>query len=179
VFAYMAHGKKETALVDRLAEVRGNAALLWLRSYDKQQRLYAVRLTNSPLWFGQTKKGSIVFASTEAILKETAKRCKLVFEYMYEMKQGEHIMAQDCNIKHMTQVKVVAPVYVPAHNYNKPSRFAQQQSIAQAQLDALWDDDDLLLTTDDFDYGAEQNEYNSLRDALDRQFRMGKYGERW
>jgi hypothetical protein len=31
---------------------------------------------------------------------------------------------------------------------------------AQAQLDALWDDDDLLLTTDDFDYGAEQNEYN-------------------
>lgn len=184
VFAYMAHGKKETALVDRLAEVRGNAALLWLRSYDKQQRLYAVRLTSSPLWFGQTAKGSIVFASTEAILKETAKRCKLVFEYTYEMKQGEHVMAQDCNIKHMTQVKVPAPVYVPAHNYNKPSAFAlpkQQREIAQAQLDALFDDDDLPLfasADDEFDYEAEEAEYN-LRNSLDKQFRMGRYSDRW
>jgi hypothetical protein len=158
--------------------------LLWLRSYDKQQRLYAVRLTSSPLWFGQTAKGSIVFASTEAILKETAKRCKLVFEYTYEMKQGEHVMAQDCNIKHMTQVKVPAPVYVPVHNYNKPSAFAlpkQQREIAQAQVDALFDDDDLPLfasADDEFDYEQEEYEYN-LRNSLDRQFGMGRYRDRW
>ena len=175
VFALIAHGKKETKLVDRLAKVSGTAALLWLRSFDKQERLYAVRLNSSPLWFGQTKLGSIVFASTQAILKEVGKRCKLDFEYMYEMQVGEHIVAQDGIVKHMDKVQVILPkvVALPKHDYTKHSVYSKVQ-MPYAEQFSFDDEDDLALWNDSFDYNKEQDETN-LRDALDRQFRMGKY----
>lgn len=183
VFAYMAHGKKGTKLVDRLAEVRGNAALLWLRSYDKQERLYAVRLTSSPLWFGQTKLGSIVFASTENILKETGKRCELVFEYVYEMKVGEHVVAQDGQIKYMTSVVVPAPVYVAKHDYSTAGKYGTTNYVPKVQRTddtafTLWDDDAIEVASwnDTFDYEAEQREH-SLRERMDRQFGMGRYND--
>lgn len=202
VFAYMAHGNKDTTLVERLGEVRGNAALLWLRSYDKAERLYAVKLAGSPLWFGQTKKGSIVFASTLAILQETAKRCKLVFEYTYEMKQGEQITAQDGIVKHMEKVNVPLPAWKPLPDYSKHSwqtlTTGKGKKRKQAKADRLLTETllgfgDAGVINDDYDYDKEQAEYEemldamhddaeaeiNLREQLDKQFGMGRYGKRW
>jgi hypothetical protein len=162
--------------------VQGNAALLWLRSFDKNNRLHAARLTSSPLFFGQTKLGSVIFASTEAILKETAKRCGLVFEYIHEMEQGSYVRVQDGVLSEMQTIDLPKPKFVlPKHDYTKASTYNKPQThYTPAQTDMLWDDEDLLLpfADDDFDYEAEEAEYN-LRNSLDKQFGMGRYGERY
>jgi hypothetical protein len=80
----------------------------------------------------------------------------------------------------MQTVALPKPSFVlPKHDYTKASTYNKPQT-HYAYTDTLWDDDDLLLATadDKFDYEAEEAEYN-LRNSLDRQFRMGRYGERW
>jgi glucosamine 6-phosphate synthetase-like amidotransferase/phosphosugar isomerase protein len=189
IFALIAHGPKGMKLRDRLAEVRGSAALLWLRSYDKQQQLHAARLTSSPLWFGQTALGSVVFASTEAILKEVAKRCDLQFAYIHEMAQGTYVRVKDGVLSEMQTVAIPAPTYIPKHDYTKSSFYstpykAAQTSVQKQQevVDSLFDD----YLVDTYDYAQEQWEHDMdllsddlLRDSLDKQFRMGRYGDRF
>ena len=178
IFALIAHGPTKQKLRTRLAQVQGNAALLWLRSFDKNNRLHAARLTSSPLFFGQTKLGSVVFASTEAILKETAKRCGLVFEYIHEMAQGSYVRVQDGVLSEMQTIDMPKPLFVlPKHDYTKASTYNKPQT-HYANTNTLWDDDDLLLATEDeFDYIAEENAHN-LRNSLDKQFGMGRYQDR-
>ena len=167
-----------TAGATSVAQVQGNAALLWLRSFDKNNRLHAARLTSSPLFFGQTKLGSVVFASTEAILKETAKRCGLVFEYIHEMAQGTYVRVQDGVLSEMQTIDLPKPLFVlRKHDYTKPSTYNKPQT-HYANTNTLWDDDHLLLATEDeFDYIAEENAHN-LRESLDRQFGLGRYSDR-
>jgi len=194
IFALIAHGPKGMKLRDRLAEVRGSAALLWLRSYDKQQQLHAARLTSSPLWFGQTALGSVVFASTEAILKETAKRCDLQFAYTHEMQQGTYVRVKDGVLSEMQTVKLPAPTYIPKHDYTKTSTYysspysapkAQRTDKQRDEQFGLFDVEPLEYA-DTYDYALEQWEHDmdeisdeQLRDSLDRQFRMGRYGDRF
>ena len=161
VFALIGHGNKEMKLRTRLSKVRGNAALLWLRSYDKNQRLHAARLTSSPLFFGQTALGSVVFASTKAIVEEVGKRCNLVFEYIYEMEQGTYVRVQDGVLSEIQNIELPKPSYVAAHDYTKRSVYAAPK---QSKRDDL-----------QWELPLNQN----LRDALDRSFRQGMYGERW
>jgi glucosamine 6-phosphate synthetase-like amidotransferase/phosphosugar isomerase protein len=135
IFALIAHGSAKLKLRTRLAQVEGNAALLWLRSFDKNNRLHAARLTSSPLFFGQTKLGSVVFASTEAILKETAKRCGLVFEYIHEMAQGTYVRVQDGVLSEMQTIDLPKPLFVlPKHDYTKASTYNKPQRTTQTQI---------------------------------------------
>lgn len=93
-FAILQHGDQAVPLVERLAKIKGGAALLWINSHAKTETLHAARLTNSPLWLGQTVAGSIVYASTDTILRETAKRCGFVFDYIYDLSEGEYIRSR-------------------------------------------------------------------------------------
>ena len=95
------------------------------------------------------------------------------------MAQGTYVRVQDGVLSEMQTIDLPKPKFVlPKHDYTKASTYNTPQT-HYAHTDALWDDDDLLLTTtDDFDYEAEEAEYN-LRNSLDRQFGMGRYGERW
>tara|TARA_R110000868_G_scaffold17071_4_gene75444 strand:+ start:4647 stop:5591 length:945 start_codon:yes stop_codon:yes gene_type:complete len=182
IFALIAHGPKKQLLRTRLAQVQGNAALLWLRSFDKNNRLHAARLTSSPLWFGQTKLGSVIFASTEAILLETAKRCGLVFEYTHEMAEGSYVRVEDGVLSEMQTINLPKPKFVlPKHDYTKTSTFYKpaknnkEFDLAEPLL-LEFDDDDFV---DEFDYDLEQWEHDlygtTLRQSLDKQFGMGAY----
>lgn len=170
VFALIAHGPKEMTLKQRLAEVRGGAALLWLRTADSKQRLHAARLTSSPLWFGQTAKGSVIFASTEHILKETAKRCELEFAYIHEMEVGSYVRVEAGVVGEMQKVKVQHAYYAPRHNYALPSTYstaATRQSLPKPQSET---DEQTLMDL----LEAEEYEW-TLRDSLDRQFGFGRW----
>jgi hypothetical protein len=98
------------------------------------------------------------------------------------MAQGTYVRVQDGVLSEMQTIDLPKPKFVlPKHDYTKASTYNMPQThFAQAHTDALWDDDDLLLgiAQDDFDYEAEEAEYN-LRNSLDKQFRMGRYGDRW
>tara|TARA_B110000503_G_scaffold132797_1_gene209256 strand:- start:4834 stop:5778 length:945 start_codon:yes stop_codon:yes gene_type:complete len=182
IFALIAHGPKKQLLRTRLAQVQGNAALLWLRSFDKNNRLHAARLTSSPLWFGQTKLGSVIFASTEAILLETAKRCGLVFEYTHEMAEGSYVRVEDGVLSEMQTINLPKPKFVlPKHDYTKtstyykPAKNNKEFDLAEPLL-LDFDDDEFV---DEFDYELEQWEHDlygtTLRQSLDKQFGMGAY----
>lgn len=113
-FAWLAHGDQEKPLAHRMADVRGNAALLWLDSHDERQRLHAARLTSSPLVMGQMKKGSVIFASTESILDEAAKRLNIEFEFRYSFVEGEYCIVENGRISDFVDVpmpKVDVPAY--------------------------------------------------------------------
>lgn len=162
IFAMIAHGNAEMKLKERLAEVRGNAALLWLRSFDKAERLHAARLSNSPLVFGQTKRGSVVFASTKETLLETSKRCNLAFEYIHEMAEGTYVRVQDGVVGAMQKVKIQpAPVALPKHDYTKGSTWAQSFIDVKPLKDR------------NYQYTHPLNQ--SLRDQLDMQYGFGDY----
>ncbi len=133
-FAFIAHAPSEMTLAQRLAEIRGNAALLWLDSYDTSETLHAARLTSSPLVFGQTAMGSIVFASTAKILVETGKRCDLQFEYMHEMTEGTYVKVQHGMLTEMMDVPMPPkPTWrdygtrsLFDHDYSKASKYARR-----------------------------------------------------
>lgn len=133
-FAFIAHAPSEMSLTDRLAQIRGNAALLWLDSYDTTETLHAARLTSSPLVFGQTAMGSIVFASTRSILMETAKRCDMQLEYMHEMEEGTYVKVQHGILTDMLTVPMppkptwrdYATSSLFDHDYSKASKYARR-----------------------------------------------------
>ena len=129
VFALLEHAPETWTLAQRVEQVRGNASLLWLDSYDETETLHAARLQSSPLVFGQTVAGSIVFASTPAILKETAKRCELEFEYIHEMAEGTYVKVRAGRVCDFMELPLPPkPVYQQSlwtHNYSKPSKYGR------------------------------------------------------
>jgi glucosamine 6-phosphate synthetase-like amidotransferase/phosphosugar isomerase protein len=124
VFALLAHAPAGWTLEQRVEHVRGNAALLWLESYDETETLHAARLTSSPLFMAQTVAGSVVFASTARILQEVGKRCELQFEYMHELKEGTYMR---CTAGMVTEYKELPiPQVQPQlfrHDYSKASKY--------------------------------------------------------
>jgi glucosamine 6-phosphate synthetase-like amidotransferase/phosphosugar isomerase protein len=118
VFALLAHAPSDWSLADRVRDVRGNAALLWIDAYDETETLHAMRLQSSPLWLGQTVMGSVVFASTKAILLETGVRCSMQFEYVHEMAEGEYVRVQHGRIQEMATMPLPPkPVYSYSSKY--------------------------------------------------------------
>jgi glucosamine 6-phosphate synthetase-like amidotransferase/phosphosugar isomerase protein len=103
-FAWLAHGDQEIPLLERMAMVKGNAALMWLNTNDKRKRLHLARLTSSPLVMGQMKGGSVVACSTEAILMEAAKRLNIQFEFVYSFVEGEYAIIEDGRLSEFVEV---------------------------------------------------------------------------
>lgn len=187
IFALIAHGRKGTKLRERLAEVRGSAALLWLRTNDANERLHVARLSSSPLVLGLTKGGSIIAASTEHILRETAKRCKLVLEVVHTLDEGTYMRCENGRISETQRVAVPRSWFTPLPNYTAASTFSTKPATkgkrkpAKQQLPKpLSSTDELtleaLLAAED-DREADRLETETLRDAMDRQFGMGRYSK--
>ena len=129
VFALLAHASAETTLAQKAEQVRGNAALLWLDSFDESETLHAMRLQSSPLFLGQTKMGSIVLASTKAILLEAGKRCGIVFDFVHEFEEGEYMKLQNGRIADVENMPmpVRMPLF-PKHDYSFASKYAMPKN---------------------------------------------------
>lgn len=195
IFAYIAHAPKGVKLRDRLAAVRGGAALFWLRSHDKHERLHIARLQSSPLVLGETKGGSLIGASTEGILRETAKRCKLTLELVHTLPEGTYVRAEGGRLHEWMTVPVQRSWTTVLPDYTKPSSATRStrrpkhmpaplSAADQQTLDALLAAEDevmrnAIVDQEIADHEADMLETDTLRDALDRQFRMGRYGDRY
>lgn len=127
-FAWMAHGG-EADMVSRMGKIQGNAALLWLETGDERQRLFAARLTSSPLVLGQTEKGSVILASTKAILDETAKRLEVKFDFQFEFGEGEMMVFEEGRISDYLEVPVERPTLIlptSVQSYVGKSKFEKE-----------------------------------------------------
>lgn len=199
IFALIAHGRKGSKLRERLADVRGSAALLWLRTNDQHERLHIARLSSSPLAVGLTKGGSIIAASTESILRETAKRCRLTLDVVHVLSEGTYMRCEKGSITETQTVAVPRTWYTALPNYAAASTFTTgkgkgkskgkskgkgKDKPAKQELPQPLSEVDQLtleaLLAADADAEAAALETDTLRDAMDRQFRMGRYGDhRW
>lgn len=88
-FALIASDVPKQSIPERLSILRGTAALAWLTVDDEglsDRVLHLARVDSSPLWLGQTKKGSTVFGSTRTtiVAAAAAMNTKLVFEHQVE-----------------------------------------------------------------------------------------------
>jgi glucosamine--fructose-6-phosphate aminotransferase (isomerizing) len=129
LFAVLAHAPEGWSLEDRVEQVRGNCAMLWLESYDSTETLHGARLTTSPLWFGQTVSGSFLFASTLGILKETAHRCDMDLEYIHEVPEGTYVRCQAGILTEMKALPIPEPLFTYGRtkhlpDYSRPSAFS-------------------------------------------------------
>lgn len=104
LFAWLAYGDPQKSLVERMSMIRGNAAAIWLETEDQRQRLHLARLTNSPLVMGQMSGGSVIVASTKAILDEAAKRLEIKFEFCHEFDEGEYVIVESGRISDLISV---------------------------------------------------------------------------
>lgn len=111
-FAMLAHAPAGTTLGERISALRGTMAFLWLESYDQTETLHAARVSSSPLWVAQTVAGSVLFASTADILKETAKRCEMQIEFMQALSEGTYLKVRHGMIAEMREIPTPPkPVY--------------------------------------------------------------------
>lgn len=104
LFAWLAYGDPQKSLIERMAMIKGNAAALWLETEDARQRLHLARLTNSPLVMGQMSGGSVIVASTQAILDEAAKRLDIRFEFCHSFDEGDYVIVEDGRISDLIAV---------------------------------------------------------------------------
>ena len=181
IFALIAHGPKELKLRERLAKVRGGAALFWLRTGDTKQRLHVARLQSSPLVLGMTKGGSIIGASTESILRETAKRCKLTLDVVHTLPEGTYMRCENGNIAETQTIRLERAWSFALPDYSKRSTYtapATRQHLPEPQSDADQMTLEMLLEAEIEQEIADRLETDTLRDSLDRQFGMGRYGDR-
>ena len=180
IFALIAHGPKGTKLRERLSKVQGGAALFWLRTNDKHERLHVARLQSSPLVLGMTKGGSIIGASTESIVREAAKRCDLTLDLVHVLPEGTYMRCEGGNISETQTIEMPRkwsfslPDYSKRSTYSAPTR--QQLPAPQSKADELTLE--MLLEAEIEQEIADRLETDTLRDAMDRQFGMGRYSDR-
>ena len=92
IFAALAADVPQTA-PERLSVLRGSAAVAWLTVDDEglsDRVLHLARVTSSPLWIGQTKKGSTLFGSTRRTIEAGAHEMKTRLVFEHEVEEGTY-----------------------------------------------------------------------------------------
>lgn len=97
-FALIAHGPQRLSLTDRLAMLRGGAALAWLHTNDPGSGLWLTRVTRSPLWLGQSDAGTLVAASTEHHLRRAFAAVGETDPWVHEADEGDLYLVRDGSI---------------------------------------------------------------------------------
>lgn len=87
VTALLAFGKEHPTQL--LTEVEGTASLAWLEQ-DSPDTLHLARVNSSPLWLGQTKGGSLVYASTEEAIENAGIMLDDSLDWKYPAQEGEY-----------------------------------------------------------------------------------------
>lgn len=153
-FAYLAHGPKARGLYARLSDISGGAALMWLNSCGPRKILHIVRLSNSPLCFGETEKGSVVVASTKDILLKACNKSNISLKHIEELKEGMYLRFEKGEITQMQDIELPKPrekkklwwtypaeqQYVPSFGQYEDGKFKTRmdsllQELEQEQLD--------------------------------------------
>jgi glucosamine 6-phosphate synthetase-like amidotransferase/phosphosugar isomerase protein len=124
-FAMIGHGPKSLGLFGKLKLIKGSAALIWLNAYGPNRYLHAVRITSSPLWFGQTIAGSVILASTEDILRASAKEVGATLDFVYEFDEGEYARFKDGRLVQSATIPADKPYQSKWEmpDYTQPSIF--------------------------------------------------------
>lgn len=120
--ALLAFGKAKHP-TDLLPQLRGTAALAWVRTGDPHT-LHLARVSSSPLWLAQTAGGSLLYASTQDALLGALVAAELDYSWLHCADEGEYFRVHHgAIVEHRT--------FMPYHEQ-------------QTMYDSLsWDEDEL------------------------------------
>lgn len=93
-FALLNANLPDMSVLDRLTLLEGSAALAWLHVDDEglsDRVLHLARVSSSPLWLGQTDKGSTLFASTKAAVQAGALAMGAQLPFLHEVAEGTYL----------------------------------------------------------------------------------------
>jgi hypothetical protein len=80
-----------------LPTIQGTAALAWIEQ-GASNLLHLARVNSSPLWIGQTKRGSLVYGSTLDTVENAAVMLSTALDWTYEANEGEYFKVKDGRI---------------------------------------------------------------------------------
>ena len=80
-----------------LTRIQGSAALAWI-TQDQGDTLHLARVSNSPLWIGQTLTGSLVYGSTEETIENAGIMLGSDLDWSYSADEGEYFKVKNGKI---------------------------------------------------------------------------------
>ena len=156
-FAYLMHGSRADGLAQRLAKIRGGAALLWLNTNGPRKLLHAARITSSPLCLARTKAGSVILASTKPILIASCKEAGMEIGDVTELDEGVYLRFEKTELIQLGDIPVPTPPlkvtgrYEPTAGYTRQGKLgagSQTEFGYQTQLDLFLEELDREATAD-------------------------------
>lgn len=97
IFALLAHSN--ASIEDNLSSLEGSVAIAWMTTDEGPDTLHLARVSSSPLIVGQTEGGSLIFASTEWVLKDTAKELGLDLTHIRHTPEGQHLIVKQGKVE--------------------------------------------------------------------------------
>jgi glucosamine 6-phosphate synthetase-like amidotransferase/phosphosugar isomerase protein len=92
-----------------LGEIEGTAALAWFDFTQRTNTLHLARVNSSPLWIGQTKGGSLLYASTEDAISNGAWFMYDELEWSHNAEEGEYFRVENGTIVEYTRFNRFKP----------------------------------------------------------------------
>ena len=121
------NAEDSTPVTERLALLEGSAALAWLHVDDEglsDRVLHLARVSASPLWIGQTAKGSTLFGSTLGTIEAGAKAMHATLITRHQVKEGTYVQVRRGQIVKIDTIPMRArPAVTPAPSV--PDRLKQ------------------------------------------------------
>lgn len=109
IFAYLRYGTSGRSLTDKLSDINGAAAIMWLQTNSPKRYLHVARITQSPLCYGKTKAGSVILASTKDILVKAVEQADLEIGDVVTLDEGVYLRFEDGDISRMLDIPLPAP----------------------------------------------------------------------
>ncbi len=112
IFAMLAYGYEDSqcSVAQALEAVEGNTALAWLDT-ETPETLYLARGYGSPLFIGNTKNGSLLFASEGDVVKAAAEKANLELTHLREIKEGTFLTVAEGKVLGVHEFKPQGPAY--------------------------------------------------------------------
>lgn len=154
IFATLAYGMEEYAntrstrvplaenITDLLEVIEGGAAIGWLDMNDDEDVLHVSRLFASPLVWGQTDKGSFVFASTADALMEATEAVHMALVHVEAMDEGGYARIKGGRICDYESFKPQSSQFATAYrswNRNRTTQYLGSESWDN-DYERWWDD---------------------------------------
>lgn len=130
IFAYLRYGTSGRSLADKLSDIEGGAAIMWLQTNSGNRYLHVARLTSSPLVYGRTPAGSVILASTEAILRDAVKSAGMELATVVTLDQGVYLRFQNSELTRTLDIPELrkpkpftfTSVYTPTSTFRTPDK---------------------------------------------------------
>lgn len=129
-----ANGQPITELLPLL---RGTAALAWLEQ-DAPNILNLARVSSSPLWIGQTKRGDVVYGSTEETVDNASVIINSPLDWKYAAAEGEYFKVKDGKIVEYESFKP-APKYNHWRSYYTDAELKRFDNEEYAEYSSYYD----------------------------------------